>query len=134
MRYIATNKEFNSRYTSSSAASSSRRVGVVVLCDTGLTDCKGSLEGLILLLECSDWLGCDCCWIVAACGEETGIITDTVNSFSDLVDGIMLLHHEAAEFLDVVCNWSCGELEHRKIFLLCFVEVHRESCLGFVRC
>ena len=83
-------------------------------------------------------LGCYCCWN-GSTSKYTRFITDTVNSFSNLVDDIILLHHEAAKFsnfvirfLDIVCNWSCREFEHGKIELAIFVEVCDESRLGFV--
>ena len=70
------------------------------------------MVGLLLLLECCfGWLG-------------------QLLHHGHLVNGIVLLHHEASEFsnfvvrfLDIVRNWCCCVLELGKIFLVVFVDV-----------
>jgi len=56
-----------------------------------------------------------------------------------LFNGAVLLHHEAAEFsnsvirfLGIVGDWYCCVLKLGKMFLVVFVEIRDEICLGLV--
>ena len=117
----------------------SRRVRVVVAGDSSLTCREGSSECLDFLLMSSKGLGCYGCWNVTMTGYDTCFISDTVNTFTDLVNGAVLLHHEAAEFsnsvirfLGIVGDWYCCVLKLGKMFLVVFVEIRDEMCLGLV--